>query len=175
MVMNEDLGPSLDLPQMLEVLDRHAVDLVVIGGVAGLAHGSSYPTFDLDVAYGRDRRNLERLAAALVELEVTLRNAPADLPFQIDADSLEAGGNFTFDSKFGRFDILCQIGGVRDYQWLRAGAEISDISGVPVLVASLDQMIGMKRAVNRTKDQLMVEEYIVIADLRQRMKTKEND
>jgi hypothetical protein len=172
--MNEDLGPSLELPLLLEVLDRHAVDLVVIGGVAGLAHGSSYPTFDLDIAYGRDRRNLERLAAALVELEVTLRNAPADLPFQIDADSLEAGANFTFDSKFGRFDILSQIGGVRDYDWLRAGAQVSDVSGVAVRVASLDQMIGMKRAVNRTKDQLMVEEYIVIADLRRR-KDRENE
>jgi hypothetical protein len=33
-----------------------------------------------------------------------------------------------------------------------------------VKVASIDHLIAMKRASNRTKDKLMLEEYIVIAD-----------
>ena len=57
---------------MLEVLGRHRVDFVVVGGVAGGAHGSSYPTYDLDIAYARDAGNLERLAAALRELQCDL-------------------------------------------------------------------------------------------------------
>jgi hypothetical protein len=35
-----------------------------MGGLAG-ARGSSYPSFDVDVADEREPRNLERLAAAL--------------------------------------------------------------------------------------------------------------
>ena len=41
------------------------VDFVVIGGIAGIAHGSSYPSYDLDLAYARDHENIERLVAAL--------------------------------------------------------------------------------------------------------------
>ena len=60
---------------MLEVLGRHGVDFVIVGGVAGGAHGSSYPTYDLDIAYERSADNLERLASALRELAATLRGA----------------------------------------------------------------------------------------------------
>ena len=41
------------------------VDFVVIGGVAGGAHGSSYPTYDLDIAYERGRGNIENIVEVL--------------------------------------------------------------------------------------------------------------
>jgi len=61
------------------------VDFVLIGGLAGVVRGSSYPTYDVDVAYACDDENLERLAEALRELSATMRRAPEDLPFQLDA------------------------------------------------------------------------------------------
>lgn len=143
---------------------------MVIGGVAGLAHGSSYPTFDLDVAYGRDAANLERLAAALRELEVSLTNAPPDLPFQVNGRTLQNGANFTFDTPHGRFDILGDVSGIRSYEELRADSTVATIEGVSVRVASIDHLIAMKRAANRPKDRLMLEEYIVIADEQERLR-----
>jgi hypothetical protein len=47
---------------------------------------------------------------------------------------------------------------------LRRGSEIKRIAGVDVRVASLDHLICMKRAANRVKDQLMVVEYVELAD-----------
>src|SRR5207244_3351731 len=88
--------PPLQARDLLEALTRQGVDFVVIGGLAGGAHGSTYPTYDLDVAYDPVRPNLKRLAQALRKLEVTLANAPSDLSFQIDAETLENGANFTF-------------------------------------------------------------------------------
>ena len=38
----------IDPLSLLERLADAGVDFVVIGGVAGGAHGSSYPTYDLD-------------------------------------------------------------------------------------------------------------------------------
>jgi ASC-1-like (ASCH) protein len=164
MGLDESLGPPLQPGRLLEILSRHGVDFVVIGGLAGSAHGSAYPTFDLDVAYARDKANLERLVVALEEMGVSLRGAPADLPFLLDARTLANGANFTFNSAFGRFDILGDVEGIRDYESLRSAARIETIDGVAVRVASIDHLIAMKRIANRPKDRMAVEEYIVIAD-----------
>jgi transcriptional regulator with XRE-family HTH domain len=158
--------PILEAGPLLDALDRKEVDFVVIGGVAGLAHGSAYPTYDLDIAYARGRRNLERLAASLRDIGVTLRDAPDDLPFQIDAQALQAGMNFTFVTEFGPFDILGRVEGVHSYEELRDQAEIQVVGGIPVRVASLNHLIGMKRRADRAKDQLMVEEYVAMERLR---------
>lgn len=135
-----------------------------------MAQGSSYPTYDLDVAYARDPANLQRLADALAEIGVSLRGAPPDLPFQLDAQTLANGANFTFDTQFGSFDVLGEVEGIKDYEELRAHAQFKRIAGVDVRVASLDHLISMKRAANRVKDQLMVTEYVELADERRRRK-----
>lgn len=166
--MGVDLGSHLEAGPLLRALDRHGVDFVVIGGLAGIARGSSYPTYDLDVAYARDERNLERVAAALRDIGVTLRSASPDLPFQLDAATLANGSNFTFETEFGRFDILGHVPGIRGYEDLRVAATIERVEGIAVPVASIDHLISMKRAANRTKDKLMLEDYLVIADEEQR-------
>jgi hypothetical protein len=167
--------PSLRLERLFGALMRHGVDFVVVGGIAGLAHGSAYPTFDLDVAYSRERPNLERLARALRELDVTLRGAPPDLPFQVDAQTLENGANFTFDSPYGKFDALGDVKGSGGFERLRSESLLRSIEGVEVRIASLDRLIEMKRAADRPKDRNMVEEYIVLADEIKRRESKADE
>jgi transcriptional regulator with XRE-family HTH domain len=167
--------PIIETGPLLDALDRNHVDFVVIGGVAGLAHGSAYPTYDLDIAYARNRRNLERMAAALRGISVRLRGAPDDVPFQVDAQALDAGMNFTFVTEFGAFDILGHVEGVRGYDELRARSEIQEVGGLPVRVASLNHLIGMKRRADRPKDQLMVEEYVVMERLRREWDARHRD
>jgi hypothetical protein len=150
--------------ELLEPMIRYGVDFVLVGGLAGTLHGSSVPTFDLDLAYSRDRANLERLAKALGEIGVNLRGVPADLPFQLDAKTLANGANFTFETPLGDLDVLGDIGGTKRYDGLRQRSSVVDVYGLPVRVASVDDLIAMKRAANRPKDQLMLEELIVIAE-----------
>jgi hypothetical protein len=158
----------LQLRPLLELLNRHHVDFLVIGGIAGIVHGSAHPTFDFDVVYARDEQNLERMAAALVELRVTLRGAPADLPFQIDARTLAAGCNFTFVSEYGSFDILGDAAGMRRYEAMLADSKKETVWGVPVRVVSIDDLIRMKRAAGRPKDKSMAEELIAIVEAQRR-------
>jgi hypothetical protein len=161
----EQLPPRpADLRALLTPLARHGVDFVLVGGMAGISHGSNYPSYDLDVVYARDRDNVARLVEALREIGVRLRGAPADLPFLLDAKTIENGSNFTFVTPHGDFDILGHADGMPGYDELRTEAPMREILGLEVRVASIDHLIAMKRAANRPKDKLMVEEYIVIAD-----------
>lgn len=141
------------------------IDFVVIGGVAGGAHGSAYATFDVDLAYSRERANLDRVAALLRDLDATLRGAPEDEPFTLDARSLSEGGNFTFATALGNVDIFAFPAGAPPYDVLRGQAMEVVLEGRRVLVASLDHLIAMKEASGRDKDKLHASEYRVISDL----------
>ena len=157
---------SFDPVPLIEALADGDVDFVIIGGLAGLAHGSSYPTYDLDVMYDRDPENLERLASVLRAVGATLRGAPADLPFQLDARTLGEGGNFTFDTRNGPLDILAYPSGAASFAEIKNASDRIDLGGRSVRVASLDHLIAMKDAAGRPKDQLMATEYRTLADER---------
>lgn len=143
---------------ILRALADHGVEHIVVGGLAGMAHGSSFPSYHVDTVYSRSGENLARLAETLQELGATLRGA--DAPFLLDARTLRAGLNFTFETRYGSLDIL----GEPAYDTLLQHAIELEIDGVPVLVASLDDLIRMKEAAGRTKDLLMATEYRVLAD-----------
>jgi hypothetical protein len=157
---------AFDPEPIIRVLVRHHVDFVVIGGVAATIQGSTTITEDLDICYSRDRANLDRLVAALRELGARLRGAPDDVPFQLDALSLRNGLNFTFTTSHGSFDCLGDPGGGVDYESLLANADPIDIDGVEIRVASLDDLIRMKRAAGRIKDRIEVENLSKLRDVR---------
>lgn len=161
--MPSDPEPFDPLP-LLEALARAGVDFVVIGGVAGGSYGSAFGTFAVDVAYARDRDNLERLATLLGELGARLRCAPPDVPFQLDAKSLENGANFTFVTAHGSLDILSDPAGAPPYAELKARGTTIVVRGFDLVVASLDHLIAMKEAAGRPKDKLMATEYRMLSD-----------
>lgn len=169
MIDDPSLPPKApNLHELLGPLVRHGVDFVLIGGIAGISHGSNYPSYDLDVLYLRDWPNIVRLVAALEEIGVRLRGAPEDLPFLLDTKTIENGANFTFVTPHGDLDVLADAAGMPTYEDLRSASLEREIAGCSVKVAAIDHLIAMKRAANRPKDKLMIEEYIVLADKQHR-------
>lgn len=164
--MPPDAEESHDPVPILEAFAREGVDFVVIGGVAGGAYGSSFGTFDVDLAYGREHANLERIATVLRSLGAVLRGAPPDLPFQLDGATLAAGENFTFSTRLGSVDLFAHLPGAPPYERLRDAATLIEIRGQRVRVASLDHLIAMKEAAGRPKDLLMASEYRDLAQER---------
>jgi len=138
----------------IRVLLAHGVRFVLIGGYAASLRGSPVITGDLDLSYARDRDNLERLARALEELEARLRgpNVPDELPFRPNADTLEAGDQFTLLTRTGPLDIMGTPTGTSGFKDLEAGASEMEIGGMTVRVASLDDLIRMKQRAGRSKD-----------------------
>ena len=158
--------PEFDPVPLLTALGRGGVDFVVIGGVAGGVHGSAIGTQDLDVAYARDRDNLERLAVVLRSVGAHLRgkNVPDDLPFTLDADTLARAANFTFATRFGSFDLLGDPAGAPPYEQLRAEAIEFAIGDQRARAASLDHLIAMKLAAGRPRDLVAAMEYRQLSD-----------
>lgn len=146
---------ELDLARLFEVLDRHKVVYVLIGGIAAVYHGSPFPTEDVDLTPQDDRANLIRLAAALVELDARVRteSAPEGLLFACDADSLAAAQTWNLTTTAGDLDLTFKPAGTEGYPDLRKDAVVAQLYGVSVPVASLADVVRSKQAANRPKDQ----------------------
>lgn len=159
--MNElAFDPLLALRTLLE----HDVRFVLIGGYAGALRGSPIITGDVDVCYAREDANLERLAEALRALDAHLRGAPPDVPFQLDARTLRAGDHFTFSTSAGALNVLGTPSGTSGFTDLDANATDEEIDGLTVRVASLDELISMKRAAGGPKDLIALEWLSAVRD-----------
>lgn len=160
---------------ILRVLVEHAVEFVVIGGVAGNLLGSTTVTRDLDVMYRQGGANLERLAAALAELDARPRGLQPGLPFRLDAQALRNGSNFTLVTRYGSFDCLGEASGRFTFESIAPTAESLAVAGLPIRVASLDDLIRMKRAAGRNKDLIEVENLAALRDVREDIERRQRD
>ena len=138
------LGP--DVPRIVKVFSAHAVDYLVVGGIATRAYGSTRPTTDLDCLVRRAADNLERLGAAIRELNARLRveglsdEEAAELPVHIDALTLSRTEISTWRTDAGDIDLLVDISGkegrVCRYEDLAGSASRLQVAGNYVRVAA---------------------------------------
>jgi hypothetical protein len=144
--------------KMLGALARHGVRHVLIGGFAGVIHGSPYVTTDIDVVPDPTAANLQRLSAALDELhaKVWTDAEPSGLPFDHDATSLAGARTWNLVTDFGRLDLTFEPSGTGGYADVARDAAHLTILGAEVDVASLADVIRSKEAAGREKDRLVL-------------------
>jgi hypothetical protein len=141
----------------LAVLHRHGVEFIVIGAFAAVAQGYPLPTQDVDITPSRDPVNLERLGAALTELRAELRLPGGKThPFPIEASYLGDSDSWTLATSAGELGIVFTPSGTNGFDDLRRDAIEVTLRGMPVLLASLRDIIRMKEASNRPKDQAQI-------------------
>jgi predicted nucleotidyltransferase len=145
--------------ELIRRLAGAGIDFVVIGGLAAQAHGSTSITRDLDICIPRDSATLELVAVVLRDIAAVRRGLPVDAPPMppLDARTLRAASLFTLDTAYGRLDLLANPDPGFEYETLRRSAVSMEFLGLRLLIASLDDLIAMKRAAGRPKDRVELE------------------
>lgn len=151
------LYAPFDPLRVLHRLNESSVRYVVIGAFAGRLLGSPTVTRDLDICHATDETNLRALAEVLAELHARLRGVDDHVPFKLEARTLAKRSSFTFTTDAGDFDVLALPAGTSGYDDLARTADRVDLEGLTVLVASVDDLIRMKRAAGRPKDLVELE------------------
>ncbi len=139
--------------RIIELLERHGVEYVVVGGVAAVLQGAPVTTFDFDALFKVEAQNIERLAAVLTELDARYRERPDLRPTRND---LAAGQHILMLTNCGPFDLLGIIGGGKRYEHVVDSATEVSIDGMSVKVLSIEALIEDKKALNRYKDQAAI-------------------
>lgn len=159
---------ATEIEAILTRLGQGRVEFVVIGGVAGLAHGLAHVTFDVDVCYRRSSDNIERLCNVLSPLHPALRGAPPDLPFKFDVATVASGLNFTLTTDLGDLDLLGEVAGLGEYEAVSAASETLPLYGLSIQVLTIEGLLAAKRAAGRRKDIELIIELEALLELRKR-------
>ena len=146
---------------LLGVLDRHRVAYIVIGGFGRVVHGAEEVTRGLDIVPSPKPDNLERLDAALEELEAVTPDGPAA---SLDAKNDDAV--LTLSTERGELKIVRQPEGTRGYEDLRRAATREPLGrGIRPAVASVDDLARMLAALGRDEDQQKLRDLRRLAEL----------
>jgi hypothetical protein len=142
---------------LIELLARHGVEYVVIGGMGARLWGSPLLTDDVDICPAGDDANLKRLAAALDEAEARFRPPGAEegsftLPWDERAFRPHLGGSLAVVTSLGWIALWFRPDGTGGYRDLAARAVTVEIGKIRVKLASLDDIIRSKEASGRQKD-----------------------
>lgn len=135
----------------LEVLARHDVDFVVVGGVAAVLAGAPIATFDLDIVPARGPENLARLVAALSEIDARYRDLTGRI-LRPDVESLAGPGHHLLLTTCGPLDVLGTIGQGDGYDQLLSDVVERQIGDHRIRTLGLATLIRTKEAAGRAKD-----------------------
>jgi hypothetical protein len=136
---------------ILQLLARHGVDFILVGGFAAVLEGAPVSTFDVDIVPRPAPEVRERLLAALREVNARYLD-PAGRVIEPDAVKLETLKVQRLVTDLGILDVLNQIGDGLTYADLLGETQVQDVGGFPVRVLNLATIIRSKEAANREKD-----------------------
>lgn len=142
---------------LFRVLVKHGVEFVVVGGVAARLRGAPLVTQDVDITPSAQPDNLDRLTAALEDLEARLRTPaePDGVAVPFDPALLGAAAVWTLVTKHGDLDLVMEPAGTDGYRDLVRDSDsltVARRSDLVVEVASLADVIRSKEATGREKD-----------------------
>ena len=149
-----------DFEELLQLLEEHHVDYMIVGGYAVAYHGHPRFTKDMDIFYDSSDENIRRLRDVLLAFGFS----EEDL---LSADFSTKENIITFGMEPTRIDLLNDIDGT-SFADAKLKIERGHYGKIEVSFIGFDDLIQNKKATQRAKDKGDVEEI-----LQQKKETRE--
>jgi predicted nucleotidyltransferase len=152
-------------------LDRSGTRYVIVGGVAGILHGYVRGTTDVDVVIDLDTARATRVLEELEAIGYRPSTPVGALEFA-DPAARERWINdkgmivFSMYSSTNPVVVDLFVRSPMRFEDLYARSEVKTVNGDEVRVASLDDLISLKRAVGRPQDLVDIAELEAIRKVR---------
>lgn len=129
-------------------IERQGLEAVLIGNAGAAMHGAPVTTIDLDFLIRRTPANRKKLTAIAAELGATLYT-----PFYPVSKVLRMMN----DEETLQVDFMDEVSGIRSFEDVRKRAQRVPVSDATICLASLADIIKMKKATNRPRDRAVLE------------------
>jgi predicted nucleotidyltransferase len=148
---------------LFEALNEEGVRYVAVGGVAVVLHGHMRMTADVDLVIDLEPEEARKAIRALGAAGLTPK-VPVDPEDFADPDVrrewVEEKGMMVFtmqDPVDPRRTVDLFVESPMDFEGLWERARVVELSGTPIRIVSIDDLIEMKRSAGRPQDMLDVE------------------
>lgn len=143
---------SGDQKELLETLNGHGVDYVLIGAVAVAYHGYPRTSQDLDLFFNPTKQNTEKLFAALNQF------FHDGFETELSYEEVLDGTTIRFGSGFQRTELLSEIDGVEYREVNKNKENFKTEERLEIPIIGYDELEKNKLATGRTKDRADIEE-----------------
>lgn len=150
----------MKIAELLQSLSSEPVQYVLVGGLAVQLHGYMRSTFDMDLVLAMNDENLVRFIAVAKQYGL-VPSIPVPIDSLRNANQIEQWyrekGMLAFALREpqiggGVVDILVRPN--VPFEQLKANAVVGELFAQKVWIASIDDLLTMKRVANRPKDRL---------------------
>lgn len=152
----------MKIDELLQSLTDERVQYVLVGGLAVQLHGFLRSTFDIDLVLAMNDENIVRFLAVAKQYGLVPVN-PVPIESLRDAGQIDRWyrekGMLAFalrEPRIGGSVVNILVRPDVPFEKLVANAVAGELFARQVLIASIDDLLTMKRIANRPKDQLDV-------------------
>ena len=161
-----------DLLNLVDRLSDAGVEFVIIGGLAGIIHGSTRTTQDIDICCKFTPENLLKLFAAIKNANPVHRMNSNRPVFVLNTENADKFKNLYLDTDIGQLDCLGEVHSIGSFDEVCKNAISFRIGSKNYQVLSLDALIKSKKSLNRPIDRQDVIQLQAIKQMLQEEKQK---
>ena len=157
-----------DFFNLLERLVNTGVDFVIVGGFAGVVHGCTFVTQDIDICCNFTPTNLLNLQKAISDLHPVHRMTPSRKRLVLTEKTCGQFKNLYLDTDICQVDCVSCVEGLGNYEKVKESSVLVEVEGIQLRVLSIDDLIRAKKAMNRPRDREAILQLRAIKKLKER-------